>query len=52
MPAVARPRPRWRAHLHEVIFESATAGGRTFDIALLGAILISVAAVMLGRTKE
>jgi len=42
-----RPRPRWRARLHEVIFESDTPEGRAFDLALLVAILVSVAAVML-----
>ena len=41
------PRPRWRARLHEVIFESDTPAGRAFDLALLIAILVSVAAVML-----
>jgi voltage-gated potassium channel len=41
------PRPRWRARLHEVIFESDTPAGRAFDLALLVAILVSVLAVML-----
>jgi voltage-gated potassium channel len=41
------PRPRWRTRLHEVIFESDTPAGRAFDLALLVAILVSVAAVML-----
>jgi voltage-gated potassium channel len=41
------PRPRWRVRLHEIIFESDTPAGRAFDIALLVAILISVAAVVL-----
>jgi voltage-gated potassium channel len=40
-------RSRWRARLHEVIFESDTAAGRAFDVGLLIAILVSVAAVML-----
>jgi voltage-gated potassium channel len=40
-------RPRWRARLHEIIFESDTRAGRAFDVALLIAILVSVAAVML-----
>jgi voltage-gated potassium channel len=36
-----------RARLHEVIFESDTPAGRAFDIALLWAILFSIAAVTL-----
>ncbi len=36
-----------RAQLHEIIFEADTPGGRAFDVALLWAILLSVAAVML-----
>lgn len=52
VPAVSRPRPRWRARLHEVIFESDTAAGRAFDLALLGAIVVSVIAVMLESVAE
>ena len=40
-------RPRWRARLHEIIFEADTRAGRAFDLALLVAILVSVAAVVL-----
>jgi len=40
-------RPRWRTRLHEVIFEADTRAGRAFDVVLLIAILVSVAAVML-----
>ena len=40
-------RSRWRARLHEVIFEADTPAGRAFDICLLVAILTSVIAVML-----
>ena len=40
-------RSRWRARLHEVIFEADTPAGRAFDIGLLFAILVSVVAVML-----
>jgi voltage-gated potassium channel len=43
----ARLRPRWRARLHEVIFESDTAAGRAFDLALFVAIVLSVVAVIL-----
>jgi voltage-gated potassium channel len=38
---------RWRHHLHEVIFEADTPAGKAFDVALLLAILLSVAAVIL-----
>ena len=48
-----RPQPRnnrspasWRLKLHEVIFEADTTAGRTFDILLILAIILSVAAVM------
>lgn len=52
-PSVAaHSRPRWRARLHEIIFESDTAAGRAFDIALLVAILLSVAAVMLESVAD
>jgi voltage-gated potassium channel len=40
-------RSRWRARLHEVIFEADTPAGRAFDVCLLIAILVSVIAVML-----
>jgi voltage-gated potassium channel len=50
--AAARPRPRWRLRLHEVIFESDTTAGRAFDVALLIAILTSVAAVLLESVAE
>ena len=40
-------RSRWRARLHEVIFEADTPAGRVFDVCLLVAILVSVIAVML-----
>jgi voltage-gated potassium channel len=39
--------PRWRARLHEIIFEADTRAGRAFDLALLVAILVSVATVAL-----
>lgn len=40
-------RSRWRARLHEVIFEADTPAGRAFDVCLLVAILVSVITVML-----
>ncbi len=38
---------QWRVRLHEIIFEADTPVGKAFDVALLVAILASVAAVML-----
>jgi voltage-gated potassium channel len=40
-------RLRWRARLHEIIFEADTPAGRAFDVGLLIAILASVVAVLL-----
>ncbi len=37
----------WRSRLHEVIFEAETPAGRTFDLLLLVAILLSVTAAVL-----
>jgi voltage-gated potassium channel len=45
-------RSRWRARLHEVIFESDTRAGRAFDVALLVTIVASVVAVMLESVAE
>jgi len=45
--AATAARPRWRERLHEVIFEADTPAGRFFDLALLVAIALSVAAVLL-----
>lgn len=47
-----RARPRWRAVLHEVIFEADTPAGRAFDVALLLAILVSVTAVLLESVAD
>ena len=45
-------RSRWRARLHEVIFEADTPAGRAFDVGLLVAILVSVLAVMLESVPD
>ena len=45
-------RPRWRARLHEVIFEADTRAGRAFDVGLLVAILVSVVTVVLESVAE
>jgi len=41
-----KPAGGWRRRLHEVVFQSDTKAGRAFDIALIWAILGSVAVVM------
>src|SRR6188474_1291236 len=38
---------KWKARMHEVIFESNTPAGKAFDICLLISILTSIAVVML-----
>lgn len=38
--------PNWKERLHTVIFEADTSGGKAFDVALLWAIVLSVAAVL------
>jgi voltage-gated potassium channel len=45
-------RPRWRQRLHEIVFEADTRAGRMFDVAVLAAILLSVAAVVLESIPE
>jgi len=49
MPENSRNQERagWRLRLHEVIFEADTPAGKTFDVLLIGSILLSVAVVML-----
>lgn len=43
----SKPLSKWRANLHEVIFEADTVAGKTFDILLIISIIVSVLAVML-----
>ena len=45
-------RAAWRSRLHEIVFEADTPAGKTFDVALLVAILASIAAVMLESVAE
>ncbi len=47
MSSEADRRPAWRSALGDVIYNSDTAAGRAFDLALIAAILLSVFAVML-----
>lgn len=43
---------RWRQHLHEVIFEADTAGGKAFDLTLIVCIALSIIVVMLDSIQE
>ncbi|WP_338023469.1 ion transporter [Archangium primigenium] len=51
-PSEQGPPTGRRARLHEIIFESDTAAGRAFDVALLWAIVLSVVAVMLESVAD
>lgn len=44
---LGKPAGGWRARLYAIIFESDTATGRAFDLALIGAILLSVLVIVL-----
>ena len=46
-----KPEQGWRAQLYAIIFESDTAKGRAFDLALIAAILLSVLVVVLATVK-
>jgi voltage-gated potassium channel len=46
------PRSGWRRRLHEIVFEADTPAGRAFDVALLVAILASLATVVLESIPE
>ncbi|KAB8043309.1 ion transporter [Janthinobacterium aquaticum] len=46
-----KPEQGWRAKLYAVIFESETRAGRTFDLLLIAAILISVTVVVLSSVS-
>ena len=41
----------WRRRLHEIVFEADTRAGRTFDLALLVTIVVSVVVVMLESVR-
>lgn len=42
-----RPEPGWRESVYTIVFEADTRAGRIFDLTLIGAILLSVTAVVL-----
>lgn len=52
LPKGERLPAAWRLRLHEVIFEADTAAGKTFDVALILAILLSIVAVMFDSVAE
>jgi len=52
MPDDRPARSDWRHRLHEVIFEADTPAGKAFDVGLLLAIALSVAAVLLESVRE
>src|SRR4051794_18024730 len=47
-----RDQPAWKLRLHQIIFESGTRAGKTFDVALLIAIGLSVTVVMLESVES
>jgi voltage-gated potassium channel len=46
------PPRNWKARLHELIYESETPAGKTFDVLLLACILISIVVVMLDSVES
>ncbi|MGV7207189.1 ion transporter [Oxalobacteraceae bacterium A2-2] len=48
---LGKPDGGWRAQLYAIIFESDTPKGRAFDLALIGAILMSVLVVVLDTVQ-
>jgi hypothetical protein len=46
------PSARWRARLHEIIFEADTPAGRFFDFALIWLIILSVGTVVLESVRH
>jgi voltage-gated potassium channel len=50
--AYGKPEGGWRRQLFKVVFESDTAAGRIFDIIVIGAILLSVAAVLVDSVES
>jgi voltage-gated potassium channel len=48
---LGKPADGWRARLYAIIFESDTPTGRAFDLALIGAILLSVLVIVLSSVQ-
>lgn len=51
-PLFGKPADGWRARLYTIIFESDTRSGRAFDLLLIAAIALSVAAVVAGSVAS
>lgn len=49
---MAKPIPKWKRHIHEVIYEADTPAGKLFDVVLLIIITLSIILVMLESVKE
>ncbi len=49
---LGKPAGGWRAQLYAIIFESDTPKGRAFDLALIGAILLSVLMIVLTSVQS
>ncbi|MTV39417.1 ion transporter [Duganella radicis] len=49
---LGKPASGWRARLYAIIFESDTPKGRAFDLALIGAILLSVLVIVLTSVQS
>lgn len=47
-----KPERGWREHFYSIIFESDTKAGRTFDIVLIVAIVISIIVVILESVAD
>ena len=45
-------RPSWRFRLHEIVFEADNPAGKTFDIVLILAIVLSVWTIMLDSVAD
>lgn len=52
MPEFGKTAAGLRRHLYSIIFESDTAVGRRFDLALIAVILISIAVVVLDSVQS
>ena len=46
------PESSWRQRLHEIVFEADTNAGKTFDLAIISLILLSVLVVVLDSVKS
>ncbi|WP_234736180.1 ion transporter [Tellurirhabdus bombi] len=52
MESLEKDASHWRQKLHEIVFESNTFWGKTFDVSLIGAILLSILVVFLDSDAQ